>query len=110
MKNFIKLIALFSILLSLSLIASSVLGSRPVFAQLPFGGQTTLISPCTSGQFLVMVVNPGGIGSGTILLPIFPLLLAVGNYAPAPVPCLWPPPPFSVIVGYGYPAIIFGIR
>ncbi len=109
MKNFIKLIALFAILLSLSLIANSVLSLRPAAAQLSFGGQTTLLSPCVSGQFLVLVINPSGLGSGTILLPTFPLLLAVGNYVPVPVPCLWPPP-LPVIVGYGYPVMLFGIR
>lgn len=105
MKNFLKLTAFFATLLSLGLVATSVLSIRPVSAQMPFGGNNVPITFCDySGQFWIQVVNEFGQGSLPIISPYILPGRQVAGLASALVPCLKISPALGapVVVGYGF--------
>jgi len=108
MKDFIKFIAFCAIFLSLGLIAISVLSTRPVGAQLTFGGYQGPPIFCEySGQFWIQVVNEYGPGSLSIISPyVFPGRNVAGT-ASALVPCMKIGPLGApIVIGYGFQIIL----
>ncbi|MFA5188735.1 MAG: hypothetical protein WC460_05225 [Patescibacteria group bacterium] len=103
MKNFVKLIALFTLLLSLSLVINSVLSVRPVAAQVPFAGPGTIIGLCTNTASFLIAVGPPVPGLYMIRQLPRGIWLA-GLFVPTPIPCFFG----NVPHGVAFPVILFG--
>jgi len=106
MHKRLQIITLIVALIFLAFMTISVLGIKPVLAQLPFGGPAILTQVCTGG--FLYYVGPPALPPGLFFFPIphIPLgLFVLGMASPIPVPCLVPGLPPS---GYGFPVLFFG--
>jgi hypothetical protein len=107
MHNNFRIITLVAALVFLAIMTVSVLGIKPVMAQLPFGGPAVLTQVCTGGY--LYYVGPPALPPGLFFFPVpqFPLgLFVLGMASPVPVPCWVPGSPSPS--GYGLPVLFFG--